>query len=202
MIKNIVFDCGKVLIKFEPIEIVDRIFPKSEDKKILSKEIFETEIWQKLDKGVITKEEAYIEICKKLPDYLYNDCKKILDNWYWQLDEISETLELMKQLKNNGYNIFILSNFNSDFYKEMKNLEIKDILSGQIVSSEEKHLKPEKEIYLKLFHKYNLNPKECYFIDDREENINEGKMLGMDGFVFKDNIQELKEDLRSKEINI
>lgn len=79
---------------------------------------------------------------------------------------------------------------------------MKDILSGQIVSSEEKCLKPDKEIYLKLFEKYNLKPSECYFIDDKEENIEAGKRLGMDGFVFKDNVEELKNDLKNKSVNI
>lgn len=202
MIKNIIFDCGRVLIKFNPIDIVSRIFPEIKEKSLLSKEIFETEVWQLLDKGVITKTEAYNTICSRLPNNLHQYCKKILDNWYNELDEITETLKLMKDLKANNYNIYILSNFNCDFYKEIDNIGIRDILSGQIVSSEEKYLKPDKEIYLKLFEKYNLNPSECYFIDDRKENIEAGKKLGMDGFIFKDNVEELKKDLKNKGVNI
>ena len=202
MIKNIIFDCGRVLIKFNPIEIVSRILPEIKEKSLLSKEIFETEVWQLLDKGVITKTEAYNTICSRLPNILQEHCKIILDNWYNELDEITDTLKLMKNLKANNYNIYILSNFNCDFYKEIDNLKIKDILSGQIVSSEEKYLKPDKEIYLKLFERYNLNPSECYFIDDKEENIEAGKKLGMDGFIFKNNVEELKEDLKNKGVNI
>ncbi len=202
MIKNIIFDCGRVLIKFNPIEIVSRILPEIKEKSLLSKEIFETAVWQLLDKGVISKEEAYGTICSRLPNNLHEHCKIILDNWYNELDEIPDTLKLMKDLKNKNYNIYILSNFNCDFYKEIDNLGIKDILSGQIVSSEEKYLKPDKEIYLKLFEKYNLNPSECYFIDDKEENIEAGKKLEMDGFVFKDNVEELKSDLINKGVNI
>lgn len=202
MIKNIIFDCGRVLIRFEPIEIVNKIVPDVEDKEILSREIFETEIWQYLDEGVITMEEAYKRICTRVSNNLHDKCKKILDNWYNYLDEIPETLELMKQLKNNNYNIYILSNFNSDFYKEIENLKIGNLLSGQIVSSEEKYLKPSKEIYLKLFNKYNLDPAECYFIDDKEENITAGKNLGMDGFIFNNNIDELKSELKNKGVNL
>lgn len=202
MIKNIIFDCGRVLIKFNPIDIVNRILPEIEEKSLLSKEIFETEIWQLLDKGVISKEEAYKTICSRLPDNLHGDCKRILDNWYNNLDEIPDTLKLMKDLKVNNYNIYILSNFNCDYHKEIENLGITKFLSGQIVSSEEKCLKPDKEIYLKLFDRYNLNPTECYFIDDKEENIEAGKNLGMNGFVFKDNIEELKIDLINKGVNL
>ena len=133
MIKNIIFDCGRVLIKFNPIDIVNRILPEIEEKSLLSKEIFETEIWQLLDKGVISKEEAYKTICSRLPDNLHGDCKRILDNWYNNLDEIPDTLKLMKDLKVNNYNIYILSNFNCDYHKEIENLGITKFLSGQIV---------------------------------------------------------------------
>ena len=34
--------------------------------------------------------------------------------------------------------------------------------------------------------KYNLNPEECVFIDDRLENIEGGRKLGMEGIVFTD----------------
>lgn len=202
MIKNIIFDCGRVLIRFQPIDIVNNIVLEIEEKNLLSKEIFGTEVWQLLDKGVITKQEAYNTICNRLPDNLHECCKKILDNWYNHLDEIPDTLELMKDLKDNNYNIYILSNFNCDYYKEIENLGISNLLSGQIVSSEEKYLKPEKEIYMRLFEKYNLNPVECYFIDDKEENIMAGKNLGMDGFIFKDNVEELKMDLINKGVDL
>ena len=31
---------------------------------------------------------------------------------------------------------------------------------------------------------YLLNPAECFFIDDKEQNILAGETLGMKGFVF------------------
>ncbi|MCM1206981.1 MAG: HAD-IA family hydrolase [Firmicutes bacterium] len=60
---------------------------------------------------------------------------------------------------------------------------------GYIISSEEHVIKPEPAIYKRLFEKFNLKPEECIFTDDREENINGGKSLGMEGIVFHDAIQ-------------
>ncbi len=202
MIKNIIFDCGEVLIKFDPLYIVNNIVPEIKEKSVLKKEIFETEVWQLLDKGVITNEEAYNTICERLPVSLHVCCKNILDNWYKYLDKIIENIDLMKKLKNNNYNIFILSNFNSDYYKMKENIEIGNLISGEIVSSEEKCLKPDKQIYLKLFNKYNLDPRESYFIDDKQENIETANQLGMKGFIFKENIEDLKKDLETNGINI
>ena len=38
----------------------------------------------------------------------------------------------------------------------------------------------------------SLDPKECFFIDDLEKNINAARSLGMDGIVFNGNIDDVK----------
>ena len=66
-------------------------------------------------------------------------------------------------------------------------------------------VKPNKEIYLKLFENYNLKPEECFFIDDREENIKAGQILGMNGHVFdykKYGISALIKDLKANGVNV
>ncbi|MBQ0121032.1 MAG: HAD-IA family hydrolase [Bacteroidales bacterium] len=60
------------------------------------------------------------------------------------------------------------------------------MLDGQIISSEEKVIKPEPEIYHRLFDKFDLKPEECIFTDDRIENIEGGRRVGMEGIVFTD----------------
>ena len=39
---------------------------------------------------------------------------------------------------------------------------------------------------------FSLDPKECFFIDDLEKNINAARSLGMDGIVFNGNIDDVK----------
>ena len=55
---------------------------------------------------------------------------------------------------------------------------------GFVFSCDHKILKPDPEIYNILFKKYNLIPDECFFIDDKKQNIEAGETLGMKGFVF------------------
>ena len=59
-------------------------------------------------------------------------------------------------------------------------------IGGKVVSAMVGMIKPDAGIYQCLFDKYNLNPKECVFIDDRPENIEGGRKLGMEGIVFTD----------------
>ena len=60
-------------------------------------------------------------------------------------------------------------------------------------------------IYEIFFEKYNLNPSECYFIDDKFNNIEMGKKFGMNGFVleWKENqFENLIEDMKKNNIEI
>ena len=52
--------------------------------------------------------------------------------------------------------------------------------------------KPDPAIYRYLFETFSLNPRECFFIDDLEENIEIGRSLGMDGLVFTGDIDKVK----------
>ena len=45
-------------------------------------------------------------------------------------------------------------------------------------------MKPNKNIYNRLFEKYELIPEECLFIDDSEKNILSAEECGMHGYIF------------------
>jgi len=75
----------------------------------------------------------------------------------------------------------------------MEQFPIFRLLDGQVISSEEHVIKPEPAIYQCLFERFNLKPEECVFADDRVENIEAGRALGMEGVVFTDAEQYEKE---------
>lgn len=58
-------------------------------------------------------------------------------------------------------------------------------MDGGIFSYLVNCVKPDEEIYYKLFEKYDLNPAECVFIDDTPANIETARRLGMQGIVFE-----------------
>jgi putative hydrolase of the HAD superfamily len=57
-------------------------------------------------------------------------------------------------------------------------------------------VKPNADIYEHLMDKYNLKAQECVFIDDRVENIEAAKALGMKGIVF-DNFSQASSELEN-----
>ena len=64
-------------------------------------------------------------------------------------------------------------------------------------------MKPNEDIYYRLFEKFKLKPEECFFIDDNKKNILTSRKLGMKGHIFDmNNYQKLKEELNENDIQI
>jgi len=205
MIKNIIFDLGGVVLTWNPKIILKNFTNDKSDIELLTKVIYKSKEWQYLDNGIITRELATKKLSEKLPERLKDTCEKII--YHFQEYQISndDICEVIMKLKENGYNIYVLSNTHISVYEDMKKREIGKYFDGYIISALEKVAKPNKEIYLRLFEKFKLNPEECFFIDDREENIEEGKKLKMLGHVLdreKHSTEKLIADFKKYEIKI
>ena len=113
---------------------------------------------------------------------------------------IEDNVELLKELKMKGYNLFLLSNFHKEAYdKVFRKYSFFEFFDGIFISSHYGLLKPEREIYVKMLQKFSLNPAECIFIDDTPVNISAARELGIEGIVFKDPAS-LKQELKKFKI--
>lgn len=200
MYKNVIFDIGNVLLSFNPKEYLKE---KIQEEKLenLYKEIFQSEEWVMLDRGTIKEEEAINNIIKRNMDYS-NDIKLAFKDWYDILKPIDKTIEILQELKNNGYNIFYLSNFHDLAFNhvKMKN-EFFNLFDGGVVSFEEKLIKPEEDIYKLILSRYKLIAKESIFIDDTKINLEGAEKVGINTLLFS-TPEKLRNDLRELNINI
>ena len=203
MIKNIIFDMGNVIIDFNPKEIVNNYTKNNEDKKILLDIVFYGQEWLDLDRGTLELPDAIKQIREKLPINLKDTGEKILKTWTEYISEDDKMKNLMKDLKKKGYNTYILSNAPYNMFKYLSASEIPSLVDGMVISCEEKTSKPEEEIYNRLFTRFNLKPEESFFIDDRKQNIEASRKLGMAGHVYDmNNIEALILDLKKHNINL
>jgi epoxide hydrolase-like predicted phosphatase len=195
MIKNVVFDLGNVLITFRPDEYMESLnFKKSIGDRVFQS-VFKSKYWLELDKGNITEEEA-VELFCKSGEETREEIKRVMSSWKDMLKPIPETIEILKELKEMGYKIYILSNYHkSAFEKTSMENEFFKLVDGRVISYEINCIKPEREIYDKLLKAYNLEADETLFIDDMKENIQGAEKLGIQTILFKDAAQ-LREELR------
>ena len=203
MIKNIIFDFGNVLLGWNEDQIIANYTNVVQEQQILKSVIFKSDEWSKLDNGSLTYENAKTLFKDNVPNNLKEKVENIMDTWYEKMPINEEICDLIKKLKRNGYKIYALSNTHIPVYEYVKNLEIAKLFDGFLISAIEKMTKPNKCIYYRLYEKFNLNPKECFFIDDTKENIIASQKTGMQGHIFDFNdIQKLKQDLIINNVRI
>jgi len=197
-LRNIVFDLGNVLFKFDPDEILDNLFKDSVIKSKLKEAVFKTSIWKELDRGTLSFEEAKKIFNEKNPT-IKEEIDLLLKEWKNYLHPINENIEILSKLKEKN-KLFVLSNFHDDAFNYIRErYSFFDIFDGMVVSYKEKLLKPEKEIYLLLLKRYNLNPEETFFVDDMVENIKAAEELGIKGILYTDS-QSLRELLKREDV--
>ena len=195
MIKNLIFDFGKVLVDYDFEAFFRKHIPDTERCKAFAPVLYNEEIQRLLDREAKPFDEIMEKIIRMNPEF--EPEIRMFEERYAEIvtGEVEGMYELLSQLKSEGYKLYGLTNWCSKVHQTIAQFEIFKLLDGYIISSEEKFIKPEPEIYQRLFTKFNLRPEECIFTDDREENIIGGKSFNMGGILFK-NTKQYEEELR------
>ncbi|MBE6041172.1 MAG: HAD family hydrolase [Clostridiales bacterium] len=184
MIKNIIFDIGRVLIGFEWGEYIRSLFDDDTAEKVTAA-MWGTGYWKELDRATLTEEQIL--------DLFYSAGPDLKDEILEAFNRVGECVKrrewaipMIDDLKERGYRVLYLSNFSEHVMSANREaLDFVSHMDGGIFSCDVKVIKPAADIYLKLIEKYDLKPEECIFIDDHYDNIAMAKKCGMKGIVFK-----------------
>ena len=169
-IERVIFDLGKVLVKFDPKNPFKNILKSEEEINFFFKNICTWE-WHINQDVVYDTRPATEAKIKEHPEF-----RDAISAFYGQFQEMivgvyEQNLKIALDLKKKNIPIYILSNFpgdqfdifasNYDFVKEFDDM----IISGKVGMK-----KPDPEIYKLCISKFNCNPKKTLFVDDRPEN--------------------------------
>ncbi len=196
MIKNLVFDFGNVLVRYDPEYIVSNYVTDPEDKKLLVDVLFDRLYWDALDEGTITDEEVVRYSCERLPEKLHSVCREIYYNWGKHLPEMPGMWELVRRLKRKyGVRIYLLSNIGSLFASFEHLFSIFDEMDDRIFSALVGHFKPNADMFEYLCERTGILPEETLFIDDAKRNIDGAATFGINGYLFDGNAEALSKYL-------
>lgn len=203
MIKNIVFDMGGVILDFNLKKTVTQEFAPEYHDVIYEHVFGENSVWKTLDEGIYTFDQVIPGILEKLPPEIHEKISAMVTDFYDYMPPFPETYELIKELKEKGYKIYLLSNATPRFFDRYLDIPAFEYFDGLFISALYKLLKPNREIYEAFCNKFSLDPTECFFIDDLEANIEGAKKYGMQGYQFKaPDTTELRKALREQGVNI
>ena len=146
-----------------------------------------------MDKGV-TFQEAVDQLLPRFPDY----AEYILaykKRWHEMIrGEISSTVKILSELKQDGYPIYALTNWSSEtFSRTRERFSFLNYFDNILVSGTVGCMKPDPLIFKILFRNFNIVPEDALFIDDSPANVEASKKAGMKAIRFTDPVSLRRE---------
>ena len=198
--KNIIFDVGKVLIKWDVRPFFFHLLGDHD-----AVEDFLTEVdffrWNlELDRG-LSFQDGVKNQSEKFPQYaaLFEAFDQ---GWPKTVPgPIEGTVDILSQLKAKNIPLYAITNFSHEkwpiaceMFPYLGNSFIDTIVSGA-----HKMIKPNSDIYQLLLERNQLKPEDCIFIDDTLENVEAAIALGIDGLLFT-SPEQFASDLKARNI--
>lgn len=204
-IESVIFDFGKVLVSWNPEAALIARYSPNLIKQFLTNSVsgFEdANSW--VDHGGVWSDaienmrREHGEIWAEMMTYYTDNFNCAIQGM------VPGSLQLAKDLKEVGINLYGLSNWGKENINEVLHspaFPVFDLLDDIVISSFVQYAKPERELYELAIARFGVNPATTIFIDDRVENIEMGEKCGIRGIVWCDPIQ-VRQDLIARGANI
>ena len=194
-VKNVIFDVGKVLVNYDWEDYLESFrFPK-EEENLIAEKVFKSQIWNERDRGLFSEEEYLKQFMEAVPESYRADVKKVVQESGKTITTKDYAMTWTSYLKNQGYHLYVLSNYSAYMLEQTRSDKLPFLknMDGVIFSCEVQQIKPEPPIYKTLLTRFGLKPEECVFLDDRSENCEAARKLGIHAIEFHDLKQAAKE---------
>ncbi len=200
-ITTIVLDIGNVLAHFRWKEYMKDCGYSDEIIDRIADATVRTPVWKEWDRGTVEEDELIKMSIAREPE-LKEEINRFFSEFNDVVMEYEHSSGFVKQLKDNGYRVYLLSNYSGRHFElHSPYFRFKEFVDGGIISYQVKHIKPEPAIYQALIDKYQINPSQAVFLDDLQENLEGAKPFGFYTILVKNHAQAL-EDLRRLGVRI
>jgi len=137
------------------------------------REALEKEWWRKVVEEVYTEIGMFDDF-----DNHFDELFEVFRSDAWTL--FPETGDVLSDLKSKGYNLGIISNFDSRVYDVMKRLGIYEYFDTLVISSEAGYAKPEHMIFSIALERTGTDPAQTLHIgDDLHNDFHGARALGI-----------------------
>lgn len=200
MIRTIIFDIGNVLTVFGWKDFLRSFGFDAETEEKVGRATMDSQFWNEFDRGQLTDEQMLAGFIRNDPS-VEKEIRQIFANLHGILTKADYAIPWIRELKEKGYQVLVLSNFSDKVARENPDaLDFLEYVDGGILSYRDGVIKPDPAIYRLLIDRYGLKPEECVFLDDIRKNLDAAKKFGIHTILFQ-NVDQAKEELKKLGVN-
>lgn len=183
-LKCILFDMGNVLVRFshdlmcEQMAKVGEVSPDDVRKLLL-----DDGLQWKFERGELSEQQFHSAFCEAVNKQVsFPDLRTAAAEIFWADPGI---LPILESLKSRGIKMVLLSNTSVWHFNYLKErFGFLDYFSDFAVSFKAGSLKPDRAIYQQAISLAGCLAGECFFVDDRDENVVAARELGIQAELF------------------
>ena len=143
VVENIIFDVGKVLVKFEWEAYLDSFGFTPEKRDKIAKAVFLSDTWNERDRGSYEEEYYVNQMVKAAPD-CEAEIRAVMKDSGKTIEKMEYADTWVRYLKDKGYKVYILSNYGNETMRMTKQkLTFLKYVDGAVFSCDVKQIKPE-----------------------------------------------------------
>lgn len=185
-LRVVIFDFGGVLVDWDPRYLYRRLFPGDPAgmERFLA-EVCTTEWNQRQDAGRpwVEAEAELVALYPAQADLI----RAYRERWAETLSgPIDGSVAILGEVRAAGHRILGLTNWSHETFPRARvRFPFFDWFDGIVVSGEEKLIKPDPRLYVRLLERYRVDPARAVFIDDSLNNVEAAAALGIHGIHFR-----------------
>ncbi|MFZ2981467.1 MAG: HAD family phosphatase [Sphingobium sp.] len=186
-IAAVIFDIGNVLFPWHPRILYKRLIPDDQALDVFVRDVV-SEQWHFQHDAGRDFADTSAELIAQYPQH-----EALIRLWKPRFAEsvgapIAGMESLLNDLSARGVPLFAITNFSHEFWPPF--LDAHPAIFGPfrdiVVSGVEKLSKPDPAIYRLALDRFGVRAEEAFFIDDRIDNIEGARGVGMIGHHFRD----------------
>jgi len=189
----IIFDLGGVLVNLDWDKVCVDLQRHSNSRDVRS-EVVNGPIVRSAMQGSLSPQDYHEALCRKLHSDL--GYKEFVGIWNGLLSTNYDIIPLVERLKPD-HRLILASNTDPiHFAHTIQHVSILENFERFFLSYEMNLLKPDPEFYRHVLETIAIPAGECVFIDDREENVESARSVGITSFRFV-SVDRLERDLET-----
>lgn len=183
-IDAVLFDIGGVFIDWDPEHLYKKLIPDADERRHFLTEVCSPEWHSQHDRGRDTAESCR-ELAERYPEHA-----GLIAAWSERNEEmvagiLADSIKVLEELRARGVACYVISNHEREAWERRRaRYDFLDAFDGYVLSYEEGILKPDPEIFRRALTRFGLTPATTLFVDDRDENIDVARSLGMQTLRF------------------